>query len=64
MKQRRYTVGKEDKETSRQFVYDENGATASEYAIIASLIAAVIVLVVSQVGLMVKNLFALVINGW
>lgn len=40
-----------------RFLTDESGSTASEYAIMASLIAGVIVLVVTQLGLSVNGLF-------
>lgn len=59
MKQRRYTADSEDNKTGRQFIYDENGATAAEYAIVASLIAGVIVLAVTQLGITVSKLFAI-----
>ncbi|MDY0223214.1 MAG: Flp family type IVb pilin [Desulfobacterium sp.] len=39
------------------FLKEEHGATAAEYAIIASLIAAVIVVAVTLFGLAVQNLF-------
>lgn len=40
-----------------RFLTDESGSTASEYAIMASLIAGVIVAVVTQLGLSVNGLF-------
>lgn len=55
---------KENKKVLGHLVRDERGATAAEYAILASLIAAAIVMVVSQVGFKVLNLFSRVIPGW
>ncbi len=40
-----------------RFLRDETGATAAEYAIMASLIAGVAVAVVTQLGLSVSELF-------
>ncbi len=40
-----------------RFLVDETGATAAEYAIMASLIAGVAVAVVTQLGLSVSDLF-------
>lgn len=42
----------------------DRGATAAEYAIIASLIAAVIVGVVGLLGLQVAGLFGSMLNAW
>lgn len=42
----------------------ERGATAAEYAIMASLIAGVIFLAVSAVGLETNGLFESVVNNW
>ena len=52
----------EIKETLRPLIFDEKGATAVEYAIVASLIAGVIGLAVSQLGITVSRLF--VTSGW
>lgn len=40
-----------------EFIEDETGATSLEYAIMASLIAAVIVLAVTAFGVAVNDLF-------
>jgi Flp pilus assembly pilin Flp len=53
---------KEIKEVLKSIAQDEKGATAIEYSIIASLIAGVIILIVTQIGSKVSNMF--VINGW
>ena len=42
----------------------EDGATAAEYAILASLIAAVIVVAVGALGSAVLRLFRLVLENW
>lgn len=42
----------------------ERGATAAEYAIMASLIAGVIFLAVTAVGLATNGLFESVVNNW
>lgn len=52
----------EIREILRHLTGDEEGATAVEYAIVASLIAGVISLAVSQLGVTVSKLF--VTNGW
>ena len=39
------------------FLYDEHGATAIEYALLASLIAVAIIVAVTAVGLATLNLF-------
>ncbi len=52
----------EIKEILRPLNGNEKGATAVEYAIVASLIAGVIGLAVSQLGITVGKLF--VTNGW
>jgi pilus assembly protein Flp/PilA len=41
----------------QRFVNDEEGVTAIEYALIASLIAVVIILAVTNTGNTVKNVF-------
>jgi len=43
--------------SARRFFRDESGATAIEYALIASLIAVVIITAVSTVGTKVSNTF-------
>ena len=48
----------------RQFRADENGATAIEYALIASGIAGAIVAVVTTVGSDVKAMWTLVMNAF
>jgi len=40
-----------------QFLRDESGATSSEYAIMASLIAGVIFVAVTQFGISIRSLF-------
>ena len=55
-------VESQGKETGRHLARNQKGATSVEYAIIASLIAGVVVMVVAQLGIKVSNLF--VINGW
>ncbi len=40
-----------------QFIRDESGATAIEYALIASLIAVVIIVAVQTVGLNISTVF-------
>jgi len=42
----------------------EKGATSIEYAILGSLIAAVIVLVVTTLGTQVRTLFETLTNAW
>lgn len=42
----------------------ENGAASIEYAILGSLIAAVIVLLVTTLGTQVRTLFETVMQGW
>jgi pilus assembly protein Flp/PilA len=44
----------------REFVESDDGATAMEYALLAGLIAAVIVLAVSSVGIGVSTLYTFV----
>ena len=44
-------------EVSRKFVADESGATAIEYALIASLIAVAIIAAVTAVGTHLQNTF-------
>jgi pilus assembly protein Flp/PilA len=46
----------------QRFIRDEEGVTAIEYALIASLIAVVIILAVSEVGKDVNNTFNKVAN--
>ncbi len=46
----------------QRFIRDEEGVTAIEYALIASLIAVVIILAVSEVGRDVNNTFNKVAN--
>ncbi len=46
-----------------KFFTKEQGASSVEYAIIASLIAAVIVFIVTDVGVKVYNLFQAVASG-
>ncbi len=43
---------------------EERGATSIEYAILGSLIAAVIVLVVTTLGTQVRILFETLTNSW
>lgn len=43
--------------TIKEFLYDEEGATAVEYSIMASAIAAVIVAIVFAIGIKVGNQF-------
>lgn len=43
---------------------DDHGATSIEYAILVSLIAAVIVLIVATLGTQVGTLFETVKQGW
>jgi Flp pilus assembly pilin Flp len=43
---------------------DERGATAVEYAILGSMIAAVIALTVTALGLRTLDLFVRVVNLW
>jgi len=57
MKQKLYIADGVDNKTDRQFINDENGATAVEYAIVAGFIAGVIVLAVTQLGIAVSKLF-------
>lgn len=45
-------------------ILQERGAASIEYAILGSLIAAVIVLVVTSLGTQVRILFETVIQGW
>ena len=47
----------------RSFLGDESGATAIEYALIASLIAVVIITAVTTVGTKVSNTFSEVGNA-
>ncbi len=47
-----------------RFQLDDKGATSIEYAILGSLIAAVIVLVVTTLGIQVRTLFETVMQGW
>lgn len=47
----------------RTFIADEDGVTALEYGMIAALIAAVIVTVVSDVGTSVKSAFETIANA-
>jgi pilus assembly protein Flp/PilA len=42
---------------TKQFIVDDSGATAIEYALIASLIAVFIITAVSQVGTKVSTVF-------
>jgi len=49
--------------SARRFFRDESGATAIEYALIASLIAVVIITAVSTVGTKVSNTFTEVGNA-
>ena len=42
---------------TKEFLKDEQGATAAEYALLASLIAGVIVLAVTALGQSTKNLY-------
>ncbi|SDT97736.1 MULTISPECIES: Flp family type IVb pilin [Desulfobacula] len=46
------------------FLFNEEGSTAVEYAILASAIAAVIVLAVTAIGVNTDNLFNKVKNNW
>lgn len=46
----------------QRFIRDEEGVTAIEYALIASLIAVVIILAVTAVGQDVKNTFQYIAN--
>ena len=43
---------------AERFVRDESGATAIEYALIASLIAVVIITAVTTVGTKISNVFS------
>jgi len=43
---------------------DDRGTASIEYAILGSLIAAVIVFVVASLGTQVQNLFETVVKGW
>lgn len=47
----------------QRFIRDEEGVTAIEYALIASLIAVVIILAVSTVGKDVNNTFQKIANA-
>ena len=47
----------------KNFVYDESGATAVEYALIASLVAVTIISAVSKVGGKVSTVFTEVGNA-
>jgi pilus assembly protein Flp/PilA len=47
----------------RTLLYDETGATAIEYALIASLIAVIIAASVMTTGVSVKNLFTSVVTA-
>lgn len=46
------------------FFTEEDGASSVEYAILVSLIAAVIALTVSQVGTKVMNLYQSMADSW
>lgn len=45
-------------QTMKQFIRDEDGVTAIEYGLIASLIAVVIIVSVSTVGNNLNNIFS------
>lgn len=47
----------------QRFMNDEEGVTAIEYALIASLIAVVIIIAVTSTGSAVKNTFLVVCNA-
>ncbi|WP_428560485.1 MAG: Flp family type IVb pilin [Solidesulfovibrio sp. DCME] len=47
-----------------RFLADESGSTASEYAIMASLVAGVIVAAVTALGISVTALFQQVLDGF
>ena len=47
-----------------KFFKDEEGATAVEYAIMVSLIAAVIFAIVATLGQQISALFQSVVAGW
>jgi pilus assembly protein Flp/PilA len=49
--------------SARRFFHDESGATAIEYALIASLIAVVIITAVTTVGTKVSNTFTEIGNA-
>jgi pilus assembly protein Flp/PilA len=49
--------------TVRKFLKDESGATAIEYALIASLIAVFIITAVQAVGTKVNNVFSEIGNA-
>jgi len=49
--------------SARRFFHDEAGATAIEYALIASLIAVVIITAVTTVGSKVSNTFTEIGNA-
>lgn len=51
-------------ELKRRRLHQDRGAASVEYAILGSLIAAVIVLVVLNLGNQVRLLFETVTNGW
>lgn len=44
----------------KQFIADERGATAGEYVLLASLIAAVVVIAVKFYGVAVKHCFEII----
>ncbi|MGN5478963.1 Flp family type IVb pilin [Cupriavidus basilensis] len=44
--------------TMKQFVHDEDGVTAIEYGLIASLIAVVIIVSVTTIGTNLNNVFS------
>ncbi len=46
------------------FLFQEEGAASVEYAILASLIAAVIAFSVFQLGTVVKNLYQNLVDNW
>ncbi len=46
------------------FLAEEEGAASVEYAVLASAIAAVIVLTVTQMGIKVVNLYQKVVDSW
>lgn len=48
----------------KEIWFDEQGATAIEYAMLASLIAAVIVLAVAETGTKVTDIFTSFLAAW
>jgi pilus assembly protein Flp/PilA len=48
----------------KRFLHDESGATMIEYSIMAALIAAVCVLIVTALGGQTRGLFATVSGAW